>query len=93
MFPREITALERSKLRAGWLKLQSDKPKVAEGRPPKGGRQPKDEGIRAASRDLGVPRSTLQQDVKIASLSPEAQEAAMASGFDNDQSALLEAAE
>lgn len=94
---REITALERSKLRARWIEVTGKAPSVsgqlgpklskrgvAEGRP--------SSGINKAAIDLGVPASTLKRDVRIASLSPEAQEAAISCGLENKQSVLLAAA-
>jgi len=45
-----------------------------------------------AARELGVPRSTLQQSVKIAKLAPEAKEAARKLKLDDNQDALLAAA-
>jgi len=85
---REITALERAELQAKWIEIR----KVREPRAPRGGIQPNDKGIRAASRDLGVPETNLRQSRKIASLSPEAKDAAKSSGLDDNQSALLAAA-
>ncbi|UWL59247.1 hypothetical protein NIK97_06745 [Brucella pseudintermedia] len=88
---REITALERAELQARWVEITA-KDKPGELRPvSKGGRGNKG-GLSKASTDLGLPRSTLQQSVRIASLSPAAKEAAKASGLDDNQSALLKAA-
>lgn len=94
---REITALERSKLRAKWNEVTGKAPSVSGQVGPKLSRRGRDEGrppsgINKAAVDLGVPASTLKRDVRIASLSPEAQEAAKSSGLDNNQSALLAAA-
>lgn len=89
---REITALERSKLRAQWLEVTSkNKPRQVGAVSEAGGRGNKG-GVKQAARDLSIPEGSLRRDIKIASLSPEAQEAAKASGLDNNQSALLAAA-
>lgn len=92
---REITALERAELQAKWIETRGrkDTHKPAKVRPvsEKGGRG-KIGGINKAAAELGIPRSTLQQSVRISSLSDDAKEAAKASGLDNNQSALLEAA-
>lgn len=65
---REITSLERAELRSRWTDIR----KVGHVGPPKGGRQPNDAGIGLASRELNIPKSTLKQSVRIASLSPGA---------------------
>ena len=97
---REISALERSELQAAWVEIvqaRKETPDVsaevrpklsARGRPE--GRTPS--GINKAARELGVPRSTLQQSVKIAKLSPEAKAEARKLKLDNNQEALLTAA-
>ena len=41
-----------------------------------GGKQPNDEGIRAASRELGLDKDAVHRATKIASISEEAKEAA-----------------
>lgn len=99
----ELTALERSKLRAEWVELaSSNKPMRGEGvsgevrqklssRGREGEGRPEG-GIADAARQLDVPRTTLRQDIRIASLSEEAQAAAVKHGLDDNQSALLEAA-
>lgn len=98
----ELTALERSKLRAEWVELVggsrrsddglSSTGKPAEVRPVSSGGRGNQSGINDAARQLDIPRSTLQQDIRIAALSPEAQEAAVEHGLDDNQSALLAAA-
>ena len=49
-------------------------------------------GYREAARDLNIPERTVRRAYQTASLSPEAQEAAVEMGLDNNRSALLEAA-
>ncbi len=45
--------------------------------------------ISKAVRDLGIDRTEAQRAVKIASIAPEAKEAARAAGLDDNQSVLL----
>jgi ParB-like chromosome segregation protein Spo0J len=49
-------------------------------------------GYRQAARELNIPEQTVRRAYQTASLSPEAQEAAVAAGLDDNRSALLEAA-
>jgi hypothetical protein len=49
-------------------------------------------GHREAARDLNIPEQTVRRAYQTASLSPEAQEAAVETGLDDNRSALLEAA-
>jgi hypothetical protein len=73
---------------AEWVKLTGkiiDAAQVAPHR--KAGQQPG--GINAAVRDLGINRTEAQRSVKIASMEPEAKEAARQHGLDDNQSALL----
>lgn len=49
-------------------------------------------GIRKAARDLGLPEVEVRRALKVASLSPEAQDKARKTGLDNNRSALLAAA-
>lgn len=86
----ELTALERAEQIAEWVELTGEQ--VAQLAPPAGGRQPRNEGIRAASRELGIERTEAQRAVKVASLSPEAKAEAIKSGLDGNQSVLLAAA-
>lgn len=93
---REITAFERNSLYARWVEIieaRGDRHKPAEVRQVSatGGRG-RTGGLAQAARNLNVPRSTLQQAVKIAQLSPEAQAEMRKLNLDNNQSALLEAA-
>jgi hypothetical protein len=79
----ELTKLERSEQVAEWVRLtlkqeDGEPNKGAEPRPPSGGKQPNDKGIKAASRELGIARTNVQQSVKIAAIAPEAKETARA---------------
>jgi hypothetical protein len=49
-------------------------------------------GYREAARELKIPEQTVRRAYQTASLSPEAQEAAVATGLDDNRSSLLEAA-
>jgi len=59
---------------------------------PPGGKQPRDQGINAAVRELGIERTEAQRSVKIAGLMPEAKAEARALGLDDNRSTLLMAA-
>jgi hypothetical protein len=67
----ELSALERDKLIAEWARMVG-KEKPAQVGPVSGGRGKK-EGIREASRQLGLDRDDVRRAVKVASLTPEAQ--------------------
>jgi len=86
----DLTALERSEHVAEWVRLAGGT-KVAQVGPP-GGKQPRDAGINAATRALGIGRTDTQRAVKVDSLSPEAKQAARAAGLDDNRTALLKAA-
>lgn len=62
----------------------------------KGGRsdggKPKEGGLNAAARELGIERTDAQRSIKIAGLTPEAKQAAVETGRADNQSALLQAA-
>lgn len=73
----ELTALERSKLVAEWVELTGEK--VGQVAQVSGGRGNK-EGVSEASRQLGVERTDVRRALKVASLSPEAQEVAVNEG-------------
>jgi hypothetical protein len=49
-------------------------------------------GHRQAARELNIPEATVRRAYQTASLSPEAQKAAVETGLDDNRSALLEAA-
>lgn len=92
----DLTARERAEQIAEWVRLaeqkrQREAEKVAQVGPVstngKGGRG-NQEGVRAAARELGLKRTTVQRAVKIAGMSDEAKEAAEQAGLSDNQSAL-----
>lgn len=85
----ELTALEHSEHVAEWAALAE---KVSQVATPLGGNQPKESGVRKAARELGISKDDASRSVKVASLTPEAKEAAREVGLDDNRSALLEAA-
>lgn len=101
---REIDDVERAELVAAWVKLQgarkkarkAEKAKLAQLAPVSKRGQVEGRGntggIRQAARDLSITRQTVERSIKIASLSPEAKEAAVAAGLGSNQDALLAAA-
>lgn len=87
----ELTALERDEQIAEWLRLSEAKGVSSQaGTKPQGGRP--QSGVRAASREIGVSKSTAHRAVQVDSLSPEAKKAAVELGMDDNRSALLAAA-
>jgi ParB family transcriptional regulator, chromosome partitioning protein len=85
----ELTTLERSRLVSEWAEMTKAQPaQLAPAKP-----QYEKGGINDAARQLGIERTDVQRAVKIASLSPEAQDAAVEAGLDNNQAALLDAAQ
>jgi hypothetical protein len=81
---RQAYARERDKLVAEWVELTGEK--VGQVAQVYGGRGNK-EGISEASRQLGVERTEVRRALKVASLSPEAQDAAREVGLDTAQNA------
>ena len=98
----ELTVMERAEHIAEWVRLTEEKadevsaqvePKLRQrgaGQGIGGGRP--ESGINAATRDLGLDRTATQRAVKVASITPEAKEAAREAGIDDNQSALLKVA-
>jgi len=95
----ELTALERDELFAEYVRLGDARAKTAgatctsslpDGR--KKGPQHMPSGINAAARELGIEGTAAKRAIKVASLSPEAKEAARELGLDDNRSALLKAA-
>lgn len=84
----ELTALERDGLVAEWVELTGEVSTQHVSKP-QGGRP--EDGIRRASRDLGLNREDVRRATKVASLSPEAQDVAREVGLDDNRTALLEA--
>jgi ParB family chromosome partitioning protein len=84
----ELTALERDEHVAEWIGLAE---KLTQDVSVSGGRG-KEGGIRAASRDLGINREDARRAVHVASLAPDAKEAAREAGLADNRTALLQAA-
>jgi hypothetical protein len=90
----ELTKLERSDQIAEWVKLcDEEREKVSSQleTKPEGGSP--EEGKRTAARELGLDNDEVNRSVKIASITPEAKEAAIDVGIDNNESKLLQIAE
>lgn len=66
---------ERSDQIREWADLVEQKAKVGQLVHP-GGKQPTEKGISKAARELGIGRKEVERAVKIASITPEAKEAA-----------------
>ena len=86
--------MERDKLVAEWCRLVGREDKIAQlaqfskvgaGRGNKGGES-------EAARQLGLDRDDVRRAIKVASITPEAQQAAHEVGLADNRSALLEAA-
>ena len=86
----ELPQMERDKLVAEWERLVGKELQVAQLGPPRP--QYEKRGEREAARQLGLSRQDVHRAIKVASLSPEAQQAAHEVGLADNRSALLEAA-
>ena len=84
--------MERDKLVAEWCRLvgREDKPRQLD-EVSRGGRGNKD-GNAEAARQLGLSEPDVRRAIKVASITPEAQQAAHEVGLADNRSALLEAA-
>ena len=84
--------MERDKLVAEWCRLvgREDKPRQVD-EVSRGGRGNKD-GNAEAARQLGLSEPDVRRAIKVASITPEAQQAAHEVGLADNRSALLEAA-
>lgn len=95
----ELTTLERAEHVAEWIRLAEQQAEDLSAQVAQKGRyksgdkphRPKG-GLSAASRELGIDRDTARRSMKVASLSPEAKDAARETGLDDNRSALLKAA-
>lgn len=87
----ELTALQRDEHVAEWVRLTDIKGGQVAQVSQKGGRG-KEGGLSAASRELGIERTDARRATKVDSLSPEAKQAAVDAGLDDNRSALLKAA-
>jgi ParB-like chromosome segregation protein Spo0J len=86
----ELTKLERAEQIEEWRKLTAEK--GGKDFSPTGGAQPHDTGVKATARELGIAPVEVRSAGKIASLTPEAKDAAREAGLDDNQSALLRVA-
>jgi ParB-like chromosome segregation protein Spo0J len=86
----ELTALERDTQIGRWAELTAAKASQVE--TPLGGAQPSEKGVRKVANDLGFDKSDVQRAIKVASISPEAKQAARVAGLDDNRTALLEVA-
>jgi hypothetical protein len=83
----ELTALERDTQIGRWAELTTAKASQVE--TPLGGAQPREKGVRKVANDLCLDKSDVQRAVKVASISPEAKQAARDAGLGDNRSALL----
>jgi ParB family chromosome partitioning protein len=87
----ELTKLERAEQIEEWRKLSEQEAKGAQVAHP-GGKQPHDAGVSKVADALGVTRREVERSRDIASITPEAKEAAIEAGIDDNQSKLLQVA-
>ena len=87
----ELTVLERAECTEGLRALIRQKREGGQVAPP-GGHQPKDTGIKATARALGVAREEIRRSKRIAKISPAAKAKVRKLGLDDNQRALLEIA-
>jgi ParB/Sulfiredoxin domain len=83
----ELTVLERDTQIGRWAELTAVK--VGQVDPPTGGAQPAEKGVRKVARELNLERKDVERGVKVASIAPEAKQAARVAGLDNNRTALL----
>jgi ParB family chromosome partitioning protein len=83
----ELTTLERDTQIGRWADLTTAK--VGQVDPPAGGAQPAEKGVRKVARGLNLERKDVERAVKVASISPEAKQAARDAGLDDNRKALL----
>ena len=87
---RWLPQLERDKLVAEWCRLVGKESQVAQIAPSRP--QYEKRGEREVARQLGLDRDDVRRAFKVASLTPEAQQAAHDVGLADNRAALLEAA-
>jgi ParB-like chromosome segregation protein Spo0J len=94
----ELTATQRAEQIAEWIRITEEKRRLAQVEPAvlsdgrKAPPQNRPSGLNAAVLELKMERNEAQRAVKIASITPEAKEAAREAGLDDNQSALLKIA-
>lgn len=86
----ELSQLDRDRLVNEWCELIGQEVSAQVAQKPQGGRP--QGGDSEAARQLGLDRDDVRRARKVASLSPEAQDAARRVGLEDNRSALLEAA-
>lgn len=86
----DLKKQERDEQLAEWVKITERMVSGQLVHKPQGGRP--EGGIAAAARELGIDRKDAERALKVASLSPEAKQAARDTGLDDNRSALLQAA-
>lgn len=90
----DLSELQRKEQTAEWIAIVDAEAKEGVSRQPaakpQGGRP--EGGIRAAARELGIDEREARRANKIASISEQAKEAAVAAHLDNNQAALLKVA-
>jgi CO dehydrogenase/acetyl-CoA synthase gamma subunit (corrinoid Fe-S protein) len=90
----ELTKLERSDQIAEWVKLCDEKrEKVSSQVQSKAQGGSPEQAERTAARELGLDKDEVNRSVKIASITPEAKEAAIDVGIDNNETKMLHVAE
>jgi ParB-like chromosome segregation protein Spo0J len=87
LYRAELTALERDEHIAEWIRLTETEVSSQVATKPQGGRP--ESGVRAAARELGIDKDDAHRAVRVASIAPEAKEAAREAGLDDTRSALL----
>jgi ParB-like chromosome segregation protein Spo0J len=87
----ELTALERDTQIARWVELVEAKVRQLD-EPPPGGKQKTEKGQAKAARELGISEPDARRAVKVASIAPEAKQAARDAGLDDNRTALLQVA-
>lgn len=93
----DLTELQRDEQLAEWMRLMEEDVQLAQVAPIESKRADKkghrrDGGERAAARELGVDRDKARRAKKIDAIAPEAKQAAVSAGLDDNQTALLEVA-
>jgi ParB-like chromosome segregation protein Spo0J len=85
----DLTTQQRADQTAEWIKLEGEEISAKLAVTPRAGRPG---AIDAARKELGISEGAARRAVKIASIAPEAKEAARDAGLANNQSALLKVA-
>jgi ParB-like nuclease domain len=86
----DLHPLHRAEQVAEWIRLTEEGRFCANAQKPQGGRP--EGGVSLAARELGIDRDEARRSVKIDSIIPAAKAAAIETGIDRNQSALLKVA-